>query len=92
MRELVAAGEGGLAEAAPEAQPRIRRRVRRSARVGHLARTVQQPAEVDAVERRRHEPEDGQRRVAAADVWRRLDDRAELLGAGQLGERACPDR
>ena len=33
------------------------------------------------MERRRHEAEDRQRRVAAADVGRRLDDGAELLRA-----------
>ena len=68
QRELVAAGERGLSEEGSEAQPRIRRRVRRSACVRHLARTVQQPGEVDAVERRWHEPEDAERRVATTDV------------------------
>ena len=39
------------------------------------------------MERRGHEPEDGERRVATTDVGRGRDDRAELLGACELGER-----
>ena len=39
------------------------------------------------MQRRRHQPEQGERRVAPADIRRRFEYCAELLCAGQVGER-----
>ena len=58
--------------------------VGRSASV-HGRRRCQQRRDVDAGERRRHQPEERQRRVAPADVGRVLEDRSEPALRGQRG-------
>ena len=89
------------------AQDRRRARRRDSRARRHSARTpapslgaVEQRAEVDADERRRHQAEVRERRVAAADVRRVAEDRAEVrvvrqllerrAGVGDGDEAACP--
>src|SRR5581483_11458714 len=78
--DLVAA----LPPALPEREPELEAGVAlvAAAGLGQLERAVEQPHEVDAEERRRHEPEERERGVAAAD--RRLpgEGRAEAAVAG----------
>ncbi len=86
--QLVAAGQGGLAQHGAEAHGRVLAgRDVRAARDGRGADAVEQPLEVGADQRRRDHAEEAQRGVAAADV-RGVDEH----GAEALVERLLLER
>ena len=92
-RQLVAAG---LRERrrwrGPASTPGLTRRVRLAARAEHRDRRREQRVEVEADERRRHEPDVGQRRVATADVGRVEEDLAEVVVVGDRLDAPARDR
>ena len=89
-RELVAAGERRLAQHGAEPQGGVlARRDVGAAGHGDGAHAVEQPLEVDADQRRRHDAEEAERRVAAADVRRVHEDGAEVLVERLLLERGA---
>ena len=55
--------------------------------LGYGPRPLEESRQIHAVQRRRHQSENGERRIAPAHVRRRLDDAAELLRTGKVGER-----
>ena len=84
--DLVASLLPGRAEREPELEPRIP--VGDAACVVHLLGARQQPSDVDAGQCRRHEPEDGKRRVAPADRGLPGDRRHATLARERLQRRA----
>ena len=78
-RQLVAAVGGQRADRDAERDARVRLGVRLAAGAEHRGRGGQQRVEVEPDQRRRHEPDVGERRVAAADVRRVEEDLAEVV-------------
>ena len=78
-RQLVAPVGGQRADGDAERDARVRLGVRLAAGAEHRDRGGQQRVEVQADQRRRHEPDIGQRRVPPADVGRIEEDLAEVV-------------
>ena len=89
-RELVPPGPGERAEHGAEMQARVLTGGdRRPAGEPHAPGAVEKAGEVDAEEGGRHQPDVGQRRVAAADVGRVQEDSPEPPLAGLLLQRGA---
>ena len=91
-RQLVAAGAGERPDGEPQRDARVRVRVRLAAGAEHRGGRREQRVEVEADERRRHEPDVGQRAVPTADVGRVEEDLAELVVVADRLDALARDR